>query len=393
LQDLINQGQKYLFNTYKHYNVVFESAKNGMLIDTKGRKYIDFGAGIAVNSLGYDDKGLKNTIKSQADKLLHCSNLYYNAPQIALAKKLVEISDFDRVFFANSGTEANEAAIKLAKIWAKDFSGNNRTKIIAFKNSFHGRTCGSLSITGQPKYKEGFGPLVEDVEFADFNDIESVKKLIDERTCAIFAEPIQGEGGVIEAKPEFLKGLRQLCDENNIMLVFDEVQTGIGRTGKLFAYQNFDVIPDAVTLAKGLGSGVPIGALLAKEKFAKAFVPSSHGTTFGGNPFVTAVALYVIERINDSDFLKKVSENGEYLKNKLTGLSKEIKGRGLMLGIAVDAKPAEIVEKALEEGLLILSAGENVIRLVPPLTIEKETIDRGFEILEKIINQQLRKGN
>lgn len=380
MKNLIKEGEKYLFNTYKHYDVVFESAENGCLIDTEGKAYIDFGSGIAVNSLGYDDNGFKAALKGQIDKFLHCSNLYYNALQIELAKKLSTVSGYDKVFFANSGTEANEAALKLARMY-----GRGRAKFISFKNSFHGRTTGALSLTGQDKYKKGFGSLIENVVFAEYNNFKSIEKLVDDDVCAIILEPIQGEGGIIEAELEFMQKIRSLCDKKDIMLIFDEVQTGIGRTGELFCHEHYGVRPDVLTLAKGLGSGVPIGAVLANDKFAKVFTPATHGTTFGGNPLACAAGLYVINKVSNEKFLKDVRQKGEYLRQKLETLGKTVKGKGLMLGIEVSEKPADIVQKALEQGLLVLSAGENVIRLVPPLTIEKNTIDKGFEILKEIL--------
>ena len=384
MKDLIEQGKKYLFNTFMQYNVVFEYGKNGSLVDTEGREYIDFMAGVAVNSLGYDDTGFKNAIKAKVDKLLHCSNFYYNKPQVELAKKLCELSGYDRVFFANSGTEANEAALKLARLRA----GEGRHKFISFENSFHGRTTGALSLTGQHKYKKGFGKLVEEVVFAEYNNFESVQNLADESVCAIIMEAIQGEGGIIEADRDFAARVRALCDAKDIMLIYDEVQTGIGRTGELFAHRHYGVRPDVVTLAKGLGGGVPIGAVLADDKFASAFTPSTHGTTFGGNLLACAAALYVLGRVGDDKFLANIRENGEYLRKKLLTLGKPVRGRGLMLGIEVDEKPADIVQRALDGGLLVISAGEKIIRIVPPLNISKDTIDKGFEILSNVLKNK-----
>lgn len=378
MTDVMEIADKYTFNTYSRYKIVVDRAQGGYLIDKSGKKYLDFTAGIAVNSLGYDDEGFKNALKAQIDKLLHCSNLYYNEPQALLARALCEGSDFDRAFFCNSGTEANEGAIKLARLWGKKHGKQN---FVAFKNSFHGRSTGALSLTGQIKYQKGFEPLIGDVKYAEFNNFESVEKIVDDATAAIIIEPVQGEGGVIEADTEFLQALRKLCDEKNIILIFDEVQTGLGRTGKMFAYEHSGIIPDVITLAKGLGGGIPIGAILARGQYADVFTPGTHGTTFGGNPFACAAGLYVINKIAQPDFLNHVLKMEKYFKTQLP----KIKGRGLLLGIEVKGKPSDYVQKALERGLLILSAGENVLRLAPPLTITKEQADIGIKILKEII--------
>lgn len=391
MENLIEKGEKYSFNTYARYKIVIDKAQDGYLIDKTGKKYIDFMAGIAVNSLGYDDLEFREYLKSQIDKIIHCSNLYYNEPNVLLAEALCEKSGFEKAFFCNSGTEANEGAIKLARLWAKKNKGDDCTNFVAFKNSFHGRSTGALSLTGQIKYQSGFEPLIGEVKFADFNNFESLKNAVDEKTAAIILEPIQGEGGLINAEPEFLEKVRTLCNEKNIMLIFDEVQCGIGRTGKLFAFENYNIKPDVITLAKGLGGGIPIGAILANEKFAKAFTPSTHGTTFGGNPFAMAAGLYVINKISNPEFLKEVNKKAAYFKEKLSELVqkhekvKKIKGKGLMLGLEIEGKPADYVQKALECGLLILSAGENVLRFVPPLTISEVQINEGIKILDDIL--------
>ncbi len=379
-EEIIEISEKYTFNTYSRYKIVVDRAKDGYIIDKNGKKYLDFTAGIAVNSLGYDDEGFKDTLKSQIDKLLHCSNLYYNEPQTLLAQELCK-HDFDRAFFCNSGTEANECALKLARLRAKKTKGESCTNFISFKNSFHGRSTGALALTGQTKYQQGFEPLIGEVRFAEFNNFESVKKLVDESVCAIFLEPVQGEGGVVPAEKSFLEAIRKLCDEKNIALIFDEVQTGIGRTGKFFAYENFSVIPDILTLAKGLGGGIPIGAILARGEFTEIFTPATHGTTFGGNPLSCAAGLYVAKKVAKPEFLAHVQKMGEYFKSQLP----KLRGQGLLLGLEVEGKPAEYVKKALEKGLLILSAGENVLRFAPPLTITKEQIDEGIKILKEII--------
>lgn len=382
-EEIMEISDKYTFNTYARYKIVVDRAQGGYIFDKNGKKYLDFMAGIAVNSLGYDDEGFKDALKAQIDKILHCSNIYYNEPQAMLAKALCEVSggDFKRAFFCNSGTEANEGTIKLARLWAKKAKGENCTNFISFKNSFHGRSTGALALTGQAKYQQGFEPLIGEVRFAEFNNFESVARLVDDSVCAIFVEPVQGEGGVVPADKSFLEAVRKLCDEKNIALVFDEVQTGIGRTGKFFAYENFGIKPDIIALGKGLGGGIPIGAILANEKFAEIFTPSTHGTTFGGNPLACAAGLYVVNKVAKPEFLNHVLETGEYFKSQLP----ELRGYGLMLGLKVKCKPSDYVQKCLENGLLILSAGEDVLRFVPPLTITKEQIDEGIKILKEII--------
>ena len=390
-EEIIEISDKYTFNTYSRYKIVAARAQDGYIIDKNGKKYLDFTAGIAVNSLGYDDKGLKNALKAQIDKILHCSNLYYNEPQALLARELCSLgglsagldgtTHFQRAFFCNSGAEANEGALKLVRLRA----GKGRGNFISFKNSFHGRTTGALALTGQTKYQQGFEPLIGEVRFAEFNNFESVAAAIDNSVCAIFLEPIQGEGGVNPAERGFLEAIRKLCDEKNIALIFDEVQTGIGRTGKFFAYENFGVKPDIITLAKGLGGGVPIGAILARGEFAEVFKPTTHGTTFGGSPLACTAGLYITKKVAQPDFLANVRKMSEYFKSQLQSHSSGLKGQGLLLGLEVEGKPADYVRKALEKGLLILGAGENVLRFAPPLTITKAQIDEGIKILKEII--------
>lgn len=380
-----------LMNTYSRFDVVFDHGENCCLYDTNNKKYIDFVGGIAVNSLGYSSDKLKKAIANQTDKILHCSNLYYNEPQIELAQKLCDNSCFDKAFFCNSGAEANEAALKLAKIYAKKNKSKDCFEIIAFKNSFHGRTTGALSLTGQDKYQKNFTPLMDGVKFATYNDIDSLKNLVSKNTCAIVLEPIQGEGGIIPADIEFLKEVRNICDKNDIALIFDEVQCGIGRCGKLFAHQVYGVNPDIIVLAKALAGGVPIGAMLAVEKFALAFEPGDHASTFGGNPLACAAANVVIDEILNSDILDNVKNMSAYFVEKMNALKnkynfiKDVRGLGLMLGMEVSVLPKDIVSLAYKEGLLLLSAGANVVRFVPPLVIDKVTADEGFKILDKVL--------
>ena len=383
-------NKKFIMNTYSRFDVTFDYGKGCFLYDTNGKKYIDFASGIAVNSLGYGCKKIEDTILNQSKKLLHCSNLYWSEPQMELAQKLCNNSSFDKAFFCNSGAEANEAALKLAKIYAKKNKGDNCTKFIAFKNSFHGRTIGALSLTGQDKYQKNFTPLMSEVKFAAYNDINSLKECLDKNVCAIFLEPIQGEGGIIPAKEEFLKEVRKICTENNIALIFDEVQCGMGRCGKLFAHQVYNINPDILTLAKAIGGGIPMGAMLANDKFASSFGIGDHASTFGGNLLACACANVVVDEILNTNLLENVAQMSAYFFEKLNKLKekysfiKDVRGLGLMLGIELDTSVKEIVNKAFSEGLLILSAGSNVVRFVPPLIIDKKVADEGFSILEKV---------
>ncbi len=383
-------ADKYVMQTYSRFQAIFTKGKDVYLFDEKGKKYLDFTAGIAVNALGYGNKAVINAINTQTEKLLHVSNLYYTEPMALLAKKLVEKSCFDKVFFANSGAEANEAAFKLARKYGH-LKKNGASKIISMKNSFHGRTMATVTLTGQAKYQNGFGPMMNDILYAEFNNIDSIKNLIDENVCAIFIEPVQGEGGLLPADKAFMKELKKLCTRNNILLIFDEVQTGIGRCGKLFCYENFDIEPDILTLAKGLGGGLPIGAALAKEEIAQCFSKGDHASTFGGNPVACACANAVLDEIENKDILKNVKENGKYLIEKLKEINcpniKNIRGLGLMIGVEFDFEINSIIQKCLDKGLLIIGAGKNVIRFVPPLIINKKEIDEGIEILKNCLPQ------
>ena len=379
---------KFIMNTYSRFPLTLERGEGVCIYDEKGKKYLDFTAGIAVNALGYGNKNVINAALNQMNKLFHVSNLYYTSPMAELAKKLVEKSCFDKVFFCNSGAEANEAAFKLARKYGY-LHKNGASKVISMKNSFHGRTLATITLTGQTKYQQGFSPLVENILYAEYNNLKSVEKLIDNGVCAIFTEPVQGEGGLLPAKKEFLEGLRKICDENNILLIFDEVQTGIGRTGKLFCYENFGVTPDILTLAKGLGGGLPIGAMLAKDFVASSFSFGDHASTFGGNPVSCAAANSVLNEIETKNILQNVQEQGEYLIKKLKEIKsphiKDVRGLGLMVGVELDIEAKEITLKCLEHGLLLISAGKNVLRFVPPLIISKNEIDEGVEILKKIM--------
>jgi acetylornithine/N-succinyldiaminopimelate aminotransferase len=364
------------------------------LWDQAGKEYLDFLAGIAVCNLGHCHPDLTRVICRQADTLVHVSNLFYTRPQVELAAELTRLSFADKVFFSNSGAEANEAAIKLARKYSKDRNGAGRFHIITMKESFHGRTLATLSATGQEKVHKGFEPLVGGFTFVDFNSIEAVEKAITDRTCAVIVEPIQGEGGINFPSPGYLQGLKELCRKYDLLLIFDEVQVGMGRTGTLFAYEQEGVAPDIMTLAKALGNGLPIGAMLATDQVAEAFVPGSHATTFGGTPLVTSVALRVIELISAPSFLERIREVGGYFVERLEELRlrhrliKEVRGRGLMIGMELEVPGAKFVEKCLAQGLIINCTHDTVLRFVPPLIVEKPEIDQMIRILDEVLNEE-----
>ncbi len=379
-------------NTYGRFNLSFDYGKGCWLYSQEKGKYLDMVAGIAVCCLGHSHEKFNNRLKTQIDKVLHVSNLYKIEPQEVLAKKLSEKSFADKVFFCNSGTEANEAAIKLTRKYGLEKS-QNKKKIISCINSFHGRTTGSLSITGQEKHKKGFGELLPDIEFIEFNNTEQLRKAMNHDVAGVFAEVIQGEGGINKIDIDFLVELRNLCDKFDSALVFDEVQTGIGRTGKLFAYENFQIAPDLMTIAKGLGNGIPIGALLGREKFMQTFSPGTHAATFGGNYLSTTAGIAVLDIIEEENILQNVNICGDYFYNRLKTLQslypiiKEVKGKGLMLGIDVGSKQQEIIKKVIEKKLLVVGAGASVIRLVPPLIISKNEIDICCNIIEETLKE------
>ncbi|HOJ88789.1 MAG TPA: acetylornithine transaminase [Pseudothermotoga sp.] len=382
-----------LMNTYNRFPSILDHGKGSLVWDIEGKVYLDFAAGIAVNVLGHSHPKLVSSLKKQAERMIHCSNLYWTEPQMKLARILSENTIGGKVFFVNSGTEANETAIKLARKFGRKISPN-KFKILSAVNSFHGRTLGSLSATAQPKYQEAFTPLVDGFEYFQFNDVDSIKPKISEQVCAIMIEPIQGESGIIPATKEFLIEVRKLCDEHNILLIFDEVQCGMGRTGKLFAYQNYGVIPDVLTIAKGLGGGVPIGAVIANEK-ADVFEPSDHGSTFGGNPLACSAGITVMEEILKEGFLQRVQKLGDLLKNELEKMKrkfptviKEIRGIGLMIGMELNQLSAkEFAATCFEEGLLVVPAGNNTIRFLPPLTIKQKQIKEAMKIVQKVLEK------
>ncbi len=392
----IDAAEQVLLHTYNRSQVVFDHGKGVYLYDTDGKEYLDFAAGIAVCSLGYGDTAYTNALKNQVDKLLHVSNLYYNEPTTDAAAKLLKVSGMDRVFFTNSGTEAIEGALKAARRYSYNKYGAERYEIIAMNHSFHGRSMGALSVTGTEKYRTPFEPLIGGVKFAEFNDLDSVKAAISDKTCAILMETVQGEGGIYPATSEFIQGVRTLCEEKDILLILDEIQCGMGRTGEMFAFQGYDVLPDIMTSAKALGCGVPVGAFLMTEKVAeKSLEPGDHGTTYGGNPLVGAAVSTVLDIYEEKDLLTHVKGVSAYLEEKLEKLVKTYdfitarRGKGLMQGLVVTMKPADICKKALENGLVIISAGSDVLRIVPPLVIEKEHVDEMICKLEHTFSEIL----
>lgn len=382
-----------LMNTYSTVDVTFEKGLGSKVYDINGKEYIDFVSGVAVNCLGHSHPSIIEALNKQSNNLIHISNLYWNKEQLELAQKLCNYSDHDKVFFCNSGTEAVEAAIKLARKYGINNGTSKKNEIIFMENSFHGRTIGALSITGQEKYQKDFMPLMSGAKSAKFNDIDDLKNKIDENTCAVIIEPIQGEGGIIPAEIDFLKEVKELCVKYNALLIFDEIQCGIGRTGSLFAYEKFEVIPDVICMAKGLGGGFPIGAVLATQKAADAFTPGDHGCTFGGNPLGCSVSLAVLNELMDKGILDKVDEKSEYITNKLSKLKEKyevidkIQGIGLMLGIKLSIDKSKLINKCFEKELLLVGAGDNVVRILPPLNVSKEDIDQFLNILDEALNE------
>ncbi len=390
-QQYMEQAEGALLHTYNRFPIVLDHGEGVYLYDIEGKKYLDFAAGIAVFALGYHYPGYDDAVKDQVDKLIHTSNLFYSVPVAEAAEKLKKVSGMDRVFFTNSGTEAIEGAIKSARkyAWMKD--GSHDHEIIAMKSSFHGRSMGALSVTGNDHYQEPFKPMIGGVKFAQYNDLDSVKALVNEKTCAIILETLQGEGGIYVAEEAFIKGLRQLCDEKDILLICDEIQCGMGRTGAMFCYQNYGIRPDIVTVAKALGCGVPIGAFLCTEK-AASLVPGDHGTTYGGNPLVCAAASKVLDIFEQDNIVDHVQEVGAYLYEELEKLTAENdkiiahRGMGLIQGIELKEAPGAVIQKAQDKGLIVISAEHNVIRFVPPLVIEKSHIDEMISILKECID-------
>ena len=388
MQDYIEEAERDLLHTYNRYQIVFDHGDGVRLYDINGKDYLDFVSGIGVFALGYGNKEYNEAVKSQVDKLLHTSNYYYNVPAIEAAKAIKKVSGMDRIFFTNSGAEAVEGALKTARKYAYLKDGKTDHEIIAMEHSFHGRTFGALSVTGTPKYREAFQPMIGNIKFAELNDIESVKALVNEKTCAILFETVQGEGGIHPADEAFIKEVRKICDENDILMMLDEIQCGMGRTGEYYAWQRFDVKPDVMTSAKALGCGVPVGAFMMTEKVGQnSLVAGDHGTTYGGNPLGGAAIVEVFRQYEERKINDHVKEVGRYLYEKLEEVAnahddiKDHRGVGLLQGLEFDHPVADIINKALDKGLVLINAGTNIIRFIPPLVIEKSDVD---EMIDKL---------
>lgn len=387
----LQEADQFFIHTYNR-NVIFDKGEGMYLYDNQGKEYLDMGAGIAVSALGYSNESFKQGLKDQIDRLIHVSNLYYTEPSIRAAQLVCQASGMDRVFFTNSGTEAIEGALKLARKYAYQKNPQSKGEIIAMNHSFHGRTMGAVSVTGTDHYREPFEPLIGGVSFANFNDLDSVKALITEDTCAIILETLQGEGGIHPADPAFIQGVRELCDAHDIALILDEIQCGMGRTGKMFTYEHYGILPDIMTTAKALGCGVPVGAFATVDKFASAMCPGDHGTTYGGNPLATAAVCKVFEIFEKEQILQHVCEIAPYLEEQLQNLAQkhpdkitQCRGMGLMRGIELSIPAGEVIAQALKAGVVLIGAGTHIIRFVPPLIVEKEHIDQTMEILGAVL--------
>lgn len=394
MKQYIEEAEKALLHTYNRYQIVLDRGDGVHLYDLDGKEYLDFASGIAVFALGYNNKAYNDALKAQIDKLIHTSNYYYNVPAVEAAKKIKKVSGMDRVFFTNSGAEAVEGAIKAARKYAYLKDGTTDHEIIAMEHSFHGRTFGALSVTGNPKYREAFEPMIGNVKFAGMNDFESVKELVNEKTCAIIFETVQGEGGIFPAAGEFMEQVKALCEEKDILLILDEIQCGMGRTGYMYAWQKYGVKPDIMTTAKALGCGVPVGAFLLTEKVAANSLSSGdHGTTYGGNPLAAAAVSKVLDLFEEEHVLDNVNAVAPYLERKLDALAEKYsfiktrRGAGLMQGLVFDRPVGEVIQRALENGLILINAGPDIIRFVPPLIISKEDVDAMTGILEKSLEQ------
>ncbi len=391
MQKKIAEAENYLIHSYNRYPVMLDHGEGVYLYDTEGKKYLDFGGGIAVCALGYSDETYKNALKEQIDRGIHFSNYFYSEPLVKAAKGLADASGMDKVFMANSGGEANEGALKLARKYAIMKGHEERHEIVSMDKAFHGRSMGALSVTGTKKYREPFEPMIGGVSFARYNDLDSVKEKITDNTYAVIVEAVQGEGGIYPADREFLQGIRTLCDEHDIMMICDEIQCGMGRTGRMFAYQHYGIQPDIVTMAKGIGNGMTVGAFVTTAEIAEALVPGDHGTTFGGNPLAAAAVSVTLDIFAKNNIVQHVAETGAYLGERLEEIVKakkiarETRGLGLMRGLELTEAAGPYVMKALEKGLILMSAGTNVIRFVPPLVIEKKHVDEMTAVLDKIL--------
>jgi acetylornithine/N-succinyldiaminopimelate aminotransferase len=392
MKKYIEDAESALLHTYNRYQIVLDRGDGVYLYDIDGKKYLDFVSGIAVFALGYNDKRYNDALKGQIDKLLHTSNYYYNVPAVEAAMKLKEVSGMDRVFFTNSGAEAIEGALKAARKYAYLKDGKTDHEIIAMNHSFHGRTFGALSVTGNPHYREAFEPMIGNIKFADLNDFDSVLAQVNDKTCAIILETVQGEGGIYPASEEFLKSIRKLCDEKDILLILDEIQCGMGRTGYMYAFQRYGIKPDIMTTAKALGCGVPVGAFLLNEKVgANSLVAGDHGTTYGGNPFACAAINKVLDLFKEDNIIENVKAVAPYLEKRLDELKDKYdfitdrRGLGLMQGLVFDRPVGDVINKALEKGLILINAGADIIRFVPPLVINKENVDDMIDILDSCL--------
>jgi acetylornithine/N-succinyldiaminopimelate aminotransferase len=394
LEQISNLERKYLLTTYNRYPVVLERGKGVFLWDTAGKRYLDFVSGLGVNALGHAHPRIVKTIREQAARLLHVSNLYYHEYQGPLAEKLCKLSGLDRVFFSNSGTEAIEGSIKLARLAGHRAGGEAKCRLVALEGSYHGRTFGALSLTGQDKHRKGFEPLLEEVTFVKQNDLESLRAAVNDNTCAIVLEPIFGEGGIYECSPEFLRECRALADRHKAALIFDEIQCGLGRTGTIFAFQSFGVTPDIVAIAKPIAAGLPLGAFISKEEFATAISPGQHGTTFGGGPLACRVALEFLSIVEEENLLENVNKVGAYLHEELKtlaqkrGAGNEVRGRGFIQGIQIEIPARPIVDGGLAEGVLFNATQDTVVRFLPPFLLEEKHVDKGIRVLKKLLGKK-----
>jgi len=392
-ETLVDLGEKVLMNTYSRGDKVMVEGKGTYIKDITGNKYLDFISGIATNVLGHADPGLTKTLEEQSSKLVHLSNLFWNEPSIQLAEKLVNSSQLDKVFFANSGAEANEGAIKLARKWGRETKNSDSVEIITMNESFHGRTMATLTATGQPVMHEDFAPYLPGFSYVPLNDSQELKDAVNGKTCAIMIETLQGEGGVNPISQEYIQTIKEIQEEQNVLLIIDEIQTGMGRTGELFSYQSCELKPDIITLAKGLGGGFPIGAVLAVNTVAEHFGPGDHGTTFGGNPLAATAGNYILDTIETDNLLNNVNERNKQLTDGLETLKnncniiEEIKGKGLLIGLKLNVPVKKVVDQSYEEHLLIASSKDNVLRILPPLNVSEEEIDQGLNLLEKVFEK------
>jgi predicted acetylornithine/succinylornithine family transaminase len=397
LDQIADLEKRFLLPTYNRYPVAFERGKGVFLFDFEGKKYLDFVAGLGVNALGHGHPRIVKAIRDQAARAIHLSNLYYNEYQGQLAERLCQLSGLDRIFFSNSGTEAMEGAIKLARLAGHKSGGALKSKLVALQGSYHGRTFGAMSLTGQEKYRKGFEPMLDDVTFVAQNNVEALRAAVNADTCAVVLEPIFGEGGILECSTEFLRECRSLADQHQAALIFDEIQCGLGRTGTMFAFQSFGVVPDIVTVAKPIAAGVPLGAFLSKEHFATAISPGQHGTTFGGGPLACRVGLEYLAIVEEEKLLENVVRVGDYLKQQLHllvekhAVAREVRGRGFIQGLVLDIPARPIVEWALAEGVLLNVTQDTVLRFLPPFLLQEKQVDKGIRVLKKLLGKKRKK--